>query len=37
MSSEDKEHLDTLAALLENQSSTIDTITEVLKAFENAP
>ena len=37
MSSEDKEHLDTLAALLENQKSTIDTITEVLKAFENAP
>ena len=37
MSSKDKEHLDTLAALLENQKSTIDTITEVLKAFENAP
>ena len=37
MSSEDKEHLDTLAALLENQKSTIDTITEVLKAFENTP
>ena len=37
MSSEDKEHLDTLAALLENKDSTIDTITEVLKAFENAP
>lgn len=37
MSSEDKEHLDTLAALLDNKDSTIDTITEVLKAFENAP
>ena len=37
MSSEDKEHLDTLAALLQNKDSTIDTITEVLKAFENAP
>ncbi len=37
MSSEDKEHLDTLAALLEGKDSTIDTITEVLKAFENAP
>lgn len=37
MSSTDKEHLDTLAALLEGEDSTIDTITEVLKAFENAP
>lgn len=39
MSSIDKEHLDTLAALLEGEdsNSTIDTITEVLKAFENAP